>query len=211
MSRRKSVPKLVAHHPSDKKGPQHFRSLRVIGMTDPQRWPHPERALESLPAHAALIWRLFGATPKRARLQALTKQAHRKKCRLLISAPEGPLPCSIDGVHLPGRLLARRQFRNLPKPDLWVTAAVHSERALVAAKHAGVHAVLISPVFATASHQMAKPLGVVRFAQLARLACASGLAVYALGGMSAAQMRRLNGIPLAGFAGIAFLETEKQT
>lgn len=177
-------------------------------MTDLRRCPDPEAALEKLPAHAALIWRLSGAAPGREQLRALANKARRKKCLLLISVQDAPLPAGMHGVHVPEYSLARRQFKRLPKPDLWITAAVHSERAIVAARRAGVHAVLISPVFVTASHPGARPLGVVRFARLARLAHASGLAVYALGGMNAGQMRRLGGIPLAGFAGIDFLSKE---
>lgn len=94
--------------------------------------------------------------------------------------------------------------RRRPKPQLRVTAAAHSERAVVAAARAGVDAVLISPVFATASHPGAKTLGVVRFARLARLAAEKGLRVYALGGVTPGLVRRLAGTGTYGMAGISF-------
>ena len=64
---------------------------------------------------------------------------------------------------------------------------------------------MISPVFATASHPGAAGLGQLRFAALATAAARRGLQVHALGGMSEDGMRRLQGLPLAGFAAIGSL------
>jgi thiamine-phosphate pyrophosphorylase len=63
----------------------------------------------------------------------------------------------------------------------------------------GADAALLSPVFATASHPGAPALGPLAFAVLAGKA---PLPVYALGGMTSENARRLNGARLAGIAGI---------
>ena len=67
---------------------------------------------------------------------------------------------------------------------------------------------LVSPVFATASHPGAAPLGVLRVSALATHARRQGLAVYALGGITPASFARLRHLPLAGYAAIgAFSQT----
>ena len=89
--------------------------------------------------------------------------------------------------------------------DVTADAAVawyqDAARTAVAEVHArGADAVLVSPVFPTASHPGGRTLGLLRFARLAR---ASRLPVYALGGISAASQRRLKNLPIAGIAGIS--------
>jgi thiamine-phosphate pyrophosphorylase len=74
---------------------------------------------------------------------------------------------------------------------------------LIAAKRAGFGGVLISPVFATASHASAQPLGVARAVPLLRAAQAMGMRAYALGGMNGQSWHRLGGFAVAdGFAAI---------
>jgi thiamine-phosphate pyrophosphorylase len=100
--------------------------------------------------------------------------------------------------------------RNGRKTDRIVTAAAHSEPAIVAAAKAGVEAVLLSPVFPTASHPGGATLGVVRFARLAHLAASLGLFVYALGGVTdGAKIRRLAGSGASGIASIGYFRPRK--
>jgi len=174
----------------------------LIGMTDPVRLADPQKLLSHLPKGSVLVWRLFGATPTREAIGVLARMVAEQKCLLLIAGHgRGFQPHFAHGTHLPQGALARSSFRNRARPGL-VTAAAHSERALHAAKRAGVDAVLVSPVFATETHGSAIPLGVIRFAALARRARELGLGVYALGGMTPAARKRLRGIPMAGMAGI---------
>jgi thiamine-phosphate pyrophosphorylase len=67
------------------------------------------------------------------------------------------------------------------------------------ARRAGADAALVGPVFATASHPGARPLGPLLFAALARL---SPLPVYALGGIEETTARRLKAAGAQGFAAI---------
>lgn len=198
---RRSAPKLVARASSHKKALPH-----VIGMTDPQRAPDPWQALAELPPHSALIWRLFGPLPARKDWLSLSRAARRRKILLLLSWQGGAVPHAQLGLHLPERSLARSG--TAARHARWSTAAVHSAAALQAAARAGADAVLISPVFQTESHKGAQSLGVIRFAQLVHQARMLGLAAYALGGVDAKSRKRLRALPLAGYAGIGFLNSK---
>ena len=80
-----------------------------------------------------------------------------------------------------------------------ITAPVHSVRERIAAERAGAKLVFVSPVFATASHPGATPLGRVRFGLLIR---GSKCPVVALGGMNARRARELAAFKIHGWAGI---------
>jgi thiamine-phosphate pyrophosphorylase len=109
-----------------------------------------------------------------------------------------------DGLHLPEVAIRRGsgRWRRMRRPDWIVTAAAHSPTAIRLAARLGVDAVLLSPVFATASHPGARTVGPVRFARWTR---ESPVPVYALGGLDASHGRRLRGSGAAGFAAIAGL------
>ncbi len=187
--------------------------VALIAMTDPLRLPDAERALRALPRGAALIWRAYGEGVGLARLRRLNALAHRKHVLLLVAGqPALAARTGMMGVHLPEREMRRGRSgeyvigRRRPPHGMMLTAACHSEAAIRRAAEAGVGAVLISPVFATKSHEGAKPLGLLRFAQLARLAHRVGLIPYALGGITSERhVRRLKGTGAAGIAGIGFL------
>lgn len=202
----KSDPKLV---PRSRPGKRKLPPL--ILMTDPARAPDPAVALARAPKGAAVIYRAYGLSPAYSDLAQLLRMARRKGVRLLIA---GNLRAAADGAHLPEYIIRQStkcMFARRDRPDFLVTAAAHSESAVIAAARAGADAVLISPVFPTRSHPGAKPLGAVRFARLATIARAHGLAVYALGGITTvAARRRLSGIDIAGVAGIGLPVKQKE-
>jgi thiamine-phosphate pyrophosphorylase len=188
-------------------------SISLIAMTDPERFPIPEDMLRLLPRGSALIWRAYGENTSISRFHDLSALVRSKGSILLVAGhPQAGSSIGIDGLHLPERALHRRvekghmRWVGRHRHNLLVTAACHSEQAILAAAAAGVDAVLISPVFSTRSHPEAVPLGVVRFAQLARLARYLGLLPYALGGIATdADVRRLRGTGAVGVAGISML------
>ncbi len=201
--------KLVAGEESDKPHARQALPL-LLALTDPVRAPDPFEGLASLPAGAGLIWRAYETVPRRTDVLALARAARAQGCVLLI-AGQPALAGSADGLHLAEHMLnsphTDRSFASArrPKPDHIVTAAAHSERAIIAAARAGADAVLISPVFATRSHPHAATLGVTRFARLAQLATSLGLGAYALGGVTSDEKhRRLAGSNATGIAGIEF-------
>jgi thiamine-phosphate pyrophosphorylase len=121
---------------------------------------------------------------------------------MLLIAGDAQLAADIGahGLHLPeARAREAAHWRSL-KPSWVITAAAHSARAIAVARSAGADAVLLAPVFPTASHPGRESLGLVR----ARLIAArTSFPIYALGGVNAETIARL---AQAGFAGIAAIE-----
>lgn len=182
---------------------------RLIALSDPLRAPDPFMIARTLPLGAWLIWRAYEVTPTREEITRLTRLVHARKGKLLI-AGASRLTALTDGMHLPAHRLKGTytdQFRTTPhrpRTGFQVTAAAHNEHDIIAAARVGINAVLISPVFATASHPGARTLGPVRFASLAQRATKLGLEVIALGGMTGpAQWHRLKGSAAIGLAGIS--------
>ncbi len=170
---------------------------------DGARLTDPGAAIARLPTGSAVILRDYDAPDRRARAANLARLCQGRRLRLLV-AGDARLALAADahGLHLPEGLACGgdRRWRLWRKPGWLVTAAAHSPGAVAQARRAGVHAVLLSPVFATASHPGAITLGALRFAAWTRKA---GLPVYALGGMTAATTRRLSGSGAAGVAAIS--------
>nr|WP_296701618.1 Nudix family hydrolase [Thiocapsa sp. UBA6158] len=101
--------------------------------------------------------------------------------RLLLNRdPQETLDVPRDGLHLGGQVLARLSERP-GRPDDLVGASCHTADDLVRAACLGLDYALLSPVNPTASHPEARPLGWLRFAELAD---AATLPVYALGGLT---------------------------
>jgi thiamine-phosphate pyrophosphorylase len=187
---------------------------RFLALTDASRAPDPFTLLAHLPKDAGLVWRAYGEHISRPRLQALSRAARQAHTLLfLASAQARRAPPPSLHQHWPEHRLNRPYTDGKPRPQhrALITAAAHSERAIIAAARARVDAVLISPVFATRSHPGSASLGVTRFAALARLAHARGLAVYALGGINdPAKIRRVKPCGISGIAGIELFVSKHQ-
>lgn len=171
----------------------------LLLMTDARRLPDPLVAVAHLPRGSGVILRHYGDPAREALACKLARLCARRGLVLLV-AGDGALAARIGarGLHLPeARAREIRRFRRA-RPTWLITVAAHSWPALRAA--AGADAALLSPVFATRSHPGARPLGVLRFAALARR---SPVPAYALGGIGAANLRRLKGSCLAGAAAIS--------
>jgi thiamine-phosphate pyrophosphorylase len=175
----------------------------LIFMTEEERVPDPVAAAHRLPKGTAIILRHRDRRRREALARALAPLARRRGLTLLISGDPGlAARVGAHGVHFPeARLTEAAHWRALRK-RWFITAAAHSERALLKATHAGVDAALLAPVFATGSHPGAPTLGALRVALIARRA---PVAVYALGGVSAANIGRLAGARLTGIAAISAL------
>ncbi|MBI5331663.1 MAG: Nudix family hydrolase [Betaproteobacteria bacterium] len=98
------------------------------------------------------------------------------------------------GVHLP----SARLMATASRPDLeWVGASCHNAEELAHAAALGIDFVVLGTVAPTASHPDARPLGWDRFAALLR---DCPLPVYALGGLSAADLPRARALGAHGIA-----------
>jgi thiamine-phosphate pyrophosphorylase len=131
--------------------------------------------------------------------------ARRRRLILLVGAdPELAARLGAHGVHLPERLAHTARRLKAARPGWIVTAAAHSPRAARRALAAGADAVIVSTVFASASASAGRPMGPIR---LARLTPAAGGPVYALGGITNENARRLAGVRLAGLAAVDAFRT----
>lgn len=171
------------------------RSLpRLWLMTDERLGERLWGALERLPRGSGVVFREYHlpAEARRARYAAVLRVARR---RGLVLVTAGAVPGPADGRH--GR--DPRRARGLK------TWPAHDMAELVAGLRAGADLIFVSPVFATASHPGARPLGRVRAMLLARHAPGRTIA---LGGMNARRFRGLNGMFL-GWAAIDGLSTRR--
>ncbi len=126
--------------------------------------------------------------------RAVAARCREHGARLLINDDVGLAARLNAGVHLPAAHLMRLQQR----PDLpWVGASCHDAAELDHAAALGVDFVVLGPVLPTASHPGARALG---WDRLRDLAAGRGLPIYALGGLSAAD---LDAARAAGAHGVA--------
>jgi len=173
-----------------------------ILIAERARLADPGPAIAELPRGSVVILRDYGAADRAAYAARLARLCRSRRLRLLV-AGDVRLAVAVGshGLHLPegAARSGDRRWRLWRKPGWLVTAAAHSPLAVARARRAGVDALLLSPVFATASHPGAAPLGPLRFAALTRR---TRLPVYALGGMTAATTLRLAGSGAAGIAAI---------
>ena len=170
---------------------------RLWLLSDPVRLPDPRAAAARLPRGSAVVAR--GMSPPAA-LLALAALCRRRGLRLLV-AGDGRAALRLGaGLHLPERptpgLLA---FLRARRPGALLSLAVHGRRGLARGRRLRADAVLISPIFPTASHPGARALGPHAWAWLARHA---GRPAVALGGVTGA--RRVPPIA-AGLAAIGWL------
>ncbi len=173
----------------------------LLFFTDPQRTPDPVAIAEQLPRGSGIVFRAFGAADAHLTGRKLAAVARRRGLVLLVGAdPLLAAAIGAHGLHVPERLIGR--LPRLRRPGWIVTAAAHSLGAARAAARAGADAVVVSPIFASASPSAGGPLGPLRFAILARQV---GAPVYALGGITVDTARRLTGSGAAGLAAVEAL------
>lgn len=121
---------------------------------------------------------------------------------LLNSGVEHSERFEVDGVHLTScHLLAIDQR---PESKQWVAASCHNLEELLHAQKIGVDFVVLAPVLPTPTHPEAKCLGWEHFAELV---VHSNLPVYAMGGLSEADLPTAQEAGGQGVAAVrAFLE-----
>ena len=167
---------------------RHTPLPRLWLMTDARMGEALLPAIAALPKGSGLVFRHYELSAEdRNILLARVRRIARARRLVLVVAGKG-------GAH--GRHRGA------------ITAPVHSVRERIAAERAGARLVFVSPVFATASHPGARPLGRVRFGMLIR---GSKCSVVALGGMNARRARGLAAFKIHGWAGIdAFIRQKRK-
>ncbi len=152
---------------------------RAFFVTDPVRTPDPLKVIKRLPRGFGVIWRHFGESTRLATGLALARACHRRGLVLLVANdPQLARRIGAAGVHWPERQLRGVRAR---WPGQIETASAHSRAAITRARLRGVDAVFLSAVFPSRSPTAGPPLSAQRFNRLAQ---ASPLPVYALGGIA---------------------------
>jgi thiamine-phosphate pyrophosphorylase len=174
----------------------------LLMLTDERRLPDPFGALGDLPPGSGVILRHYGLPEcERIALAKTLRAATRNLGLLLLIGGDRALAewVQADGVHIPEKTMTGDRAPIAAAHFRLVTAAAHSPAAMERAARSGADAVLLSPVFPTASHPGAPALGVIRTALW--LANAP-LPVYALGGITHETAARLLPFPFAGLAAV---------
>jgi len=175
----------------------------LVFLTDDERTPEPLASVERLPCASLVIVRARAAARRAELVRAIAPLARRRRLFWTVAAdPELASRSGADGIHFPELMLDLAAKWRVRRPDWLITAAAHSLAACLRAKRSGADAVLLAPVFGTASHRDRQGLGAARVGHIVRQV---PLPIYALGGIEAVSARRLLGLPLAGLAAVGAL------
>jgi thiamine-phosphate pyrophosphorylase len=179
-------------------GPQGWPPLLLF--TDPVRTPDPEALIARMPAGCGVVYRAFGAPDARLVGRRIARLCARRRLVFFVGAdPTLAAACGASGLHLPERLAARRGVNLRLARRFRLSAAAHGPAAIARARRAGVEAVVISPVFPSASPSAGRPLGALGFRRLVR---EGRMPAYALGGITAARARSLRASGAVGLAAV---------
>lgn len=172
----------------------------LLFFTDPDRTPKPEVAIARLPRGAGVVFRAFGAANAEGKGRRLARLARRRHLFFSVGA-DAALASRLraDGLHLPQRMAGRAGEIGRLRCRFLVTSAAHDLPSALVAARAGAAAVILSPIFPSASPSAGRPLGRIQLAAIARRIDAP---VFALGGVSAMSARRLTGTGARGIAAI---------
>lgn len=147
------------------------------------------------------MYRHFGSKDKTQIARALRVATRRNGCKLLIgNDPKLALKAGADGIHwAESRISDSKYWKN--QFSIMIGAA-HSRAALQQCSQAGLDGVLLSTVFPSASPSASKPMGSLKYRELAK---SCDLPVYALGGITAD-----NALSISGWGGIAAISGIEQ-
>ena len=172
----------------------------IFALTDPDRTPDVVGYAKGLPEGAGLILRHFGQpAPRMASMDLATVASERKLVYLIGADPDLAAVVGAAGVHWPERMPDEAASYQRHQPERLMTMAAHGPAGVAAAAAAGANAIILGPVFKSASPSAGAPLGVEKFAELAG---STELPVYALGGITAENAKELAGSGACGIAGI---------
>jgi len=152
-----------------------------------------------------MIYRAFGAIDALEAAKRLAFIARKRGLVLLVGADERLAAASgAHGVHLPQRMIGAAQTIRRRHPSWIITAAAHGRASILRADRLRLDAILVSPVFPSASPSAGRPLGPTRFAALIR---GVRTPVIALGGVNTKTAPRLLSTGAAGLAAVEAFRT----
>ena len=162
-------------------------------MTDARFGDDLLPAIQRLPARSGVIFRHYHlATQQRRRLFCQVQRICRRRGHILLLASDArtAMRWHADGFHQRSRGNGRQLH----------SAAVHDVRELARIRPFQPDLLLLSPLFATKSHDGARPLGPLAFNRLAKVA--GQPAIIALGGMNQRNAMMLSPQMVHGWAAI---------
>jgi thiamine-phosphate pyrophosphorylase len=166
----------------------------LILMTDDERLADPLGAARLLPKGAMVIVRSRNTAKRTEWAHALVALARSRSLVVLIANDAMLVSrCGADGLHLSEANACQASHWRALRPNWFISAAAHSLRSASLPRF--VDAILLSPVFPTASHP---GLAGMTPSRANRIAHTLTVPVYALGGVTPR-----NAVLLDGFAGIA--------
>lgn len=173
----------------------------LVFVTDVARQKDPARIILRLPPDSLVLIRDY-AHPIRAAYAAEVAKACRTRRLPFLVAGDALLALRLNaaGVHLPQHQAHQALKHRLVCPQWLITASAHSVPQLHRLAALPVDAALYSPLFATASHPEALPLGRHRFS--AGVHQKPTVPVYALGGVDNQTASQVRGLPVVGIAAI---------
>jgi thiamine-phosphate pyrophosphorylase len=178
----------------------------LVLLTDDDRLPDPRPVIAALPRGSLVVLRARDRERRMALANLLARLARERGLVWTIADdPELAWRMGADGAHFPESKIALAARWRVRRPEWLITCAAHSLRACLLARQASANAVLLSPIFPTASHPGRAGLGELRARSIARLV---PLPVYALGGVDGASARQLATSPLVGLASIGGLAVQ---
>jgi len=173
-------------------------------FTDDAIGTNPLEIIPRLPSNAGVVFRHYNITNRENLAIKVEKLCKKHKIRLIIASdPKLAHSVRASGCHLPEHQISQAPFLKQKFPNLFLTAACHSERAIRLAIKYECDAAFLSPVFTTASHPGAPPL---RFHPSALTAQRAAIPVFALGGMNKRRWRQASLVGFSGFGAIRSLE-----
>lgn len=188
--------------------PRHKNSMtnRVLPatwlMTDPRLGDSMLRAIQRLPFGSGVIFRHYHLDNQVRRVLFNTVRVIcRRRGHMIFLAGDARTAKAwgADGVHGNGNARPHRVMMQ--------SASVHNHREIAKARRNKADIMLLSHCFTTTTHPGIRPLGAVRFKQLALLCGKSK--VIALGGMTRPRSMMMDGQIIYGWAGIdAFIKRD---
>ena len=133
----------------------------VFMFSDMTRQPDWRHALSHRPRHVGLILRDYDHATRRQMAVEMAALCRREGRYFAIAGDRRLAQNCGAAFHCPAFMVPQAAKRGGP-PGPHDSAAVHNMGELLAAKQAGFSRIFIAPVFATASHAGARPLGVAR-------------------------------------------------
>ena len=135
-------------------------------FTDARRGGDPLRAIAALPRDLCGVVFRHDGVPDRAKLALQVAKLCRKRRLRLVVAGDARLAARIGaGCHL-----RKGSWEGHFRPRGLLTSSAHDIAELRMARQAGAQIIFLSPVFSTASHPGGRPLGALRWANMAKSA-----------------------------------------